>query len=323
MRNISTAIVTGGAGFIGSHIVDQLLKKNIETFVLDNFSTGSMENLVQNKNNKLLHIISGDIKNVSNLLSDVNSADVLFHEAAIASVPRSVEDPIFVHNVNVNSTLEVLDYCLKKKVKRFIFASSAAVYGKIKEPPAMENLPCAPSSPYGASKMAVEDYLNAYHNTYGLDTVILRYFNVFGPRQKTNSYSGVITVFINNLLQGRNPTIFGDGGQTRDFVHVRDIAQANMISMESDQAVGEVFNVASGSAVSILGLFELIKDATGAKDALPQFADPAMGDVRIGAASIDKIKKSMGYNPRVRLDEGLAELVDETAKKTVNVVYNG
>ena len=257
MRNISTAIVTGGAGFIGSHIVDQLLKKNIETFVLDNFSTGSMENLVQNKNNKLLHIVSGDIKSISNLLSDVNSADVLFHEAAIASVPRSVEDPIFVHNVNVNSTLEVLDYCLKKKVKRFIFASSAAVYGKIKEPPAMENLLCAPSSPYGASKMAVEDYLNAYHNTYGLDTVILRYFNVFGPRQKTNSYSGVITVFINNLLQGKNPTIFGDGGQTRDFVHVRDIAQANMLAMESDQAVGGAFNVASGSAVSILGLFEL------------------------------------------------------------------
>ena len=322
MRNISTAIVTGGAGFIGSHIVDGLLGKKIETFVLDNMSTGSMENLAQHKNEKLLHVRTGDIKNISKLLSDVDGADVVFHEAAIASVPRSVEEPIFVHDVNVNSTLEVLGYCLKKKVKRFVFASSAAVYGQIKVPPALESLPCAPCSPYGASKMAVEDYLNAYHYTYGLDTVILRYFNVFGPRQKISSYSGVITAFINSLLQGKNPTIFGDGGQTRDFVHVRDITQANMLAMESDRGVGEVFNVASGSAVSILGLFELIKEATGAKDAKPKFADPALGDVRIGTASIDKIKKSMGYNPRVRLDEGLAELVRERRKKTENIVYN-
>src|SRR5487761_297176 len=322
MRNISTAIVTGGAGFIGSHIVDGLLEKKIETFVLDNMSTGSKENLAQHKNEKLLHVRTGDIKNISKLLSDVDGADVVFHEAAIASVPRSVEEPIFVHDVNVNSTLEVLGYCLKKKVKRFVFASSAAVYGQIKVPPALESLPCAPCSPYGASKMAVEDYLNAYHYTYGLDTVILRYFNVFGPRQKISSYSGVITAFINSLLQGKNPTIFGDGGQTRDFVHVRDITQANMLAMESDRGVGEVFNVASGSAVSILGLFELIKEATGAKDAKPKFADPALGDVRIGTASIDKIKKSMGYNPRVRLDEGLAELVRERRKKTENSVYN-
>ena len=322
MRNISTAIVTGGAGFIGSHIVDGLLEKKIETFVLDNMSTGSKENLAQHKNEKLLHVRTGDIKNISKLLSDVDGVDVVFHEAAIASVPRSVEEPIFVHDVNVNSTLEVLGYCLKKKVKRFVFASSAAVYGQIKVPPALESLPCAPCSPYGASKMAVEDYLNAYHYTYGLDTVILRYFNVFGPRQKISSYSGVITAFINSLLQGKNPTIFGDGGQTRDFVHVRDITQANMLAMESDRGVGEVFNVASGSAVSILGLFELIKEATGAKDAKPKFADPALGDVRIGTASIDKIKKSMGYNPRVRLDEGLAELVRERRKKTENIVYN-
>ncbi len=320
MRNISTAIVTGGAGFIGSHIVDKLLERKIETFVLDDLSTGSMENLAQHKNNKLLHMKPGDIKNISKLLSDVDGVDVVFHEAAIASVPRSVAEPIFVHDVNVNSTLEVLEYCLKKKVKRFVFASSAAVYGQLKEPPALESLPCAPCSPYGASKMAVEDYLNAYHYTYGLDTVILRYFNVFGPRQKTSSYSGVITVFINSLLQGKNPTIFGDGCQTRDFVHVRDIAQANMLAMESDRVVGEMFNVASGSAVSILELFELIKEATEAKDAKPEFGDPAPGDVRTGTASIEKIKRSMDYNPQVRLDEGLAELVKERRKKTKNTV---
>ncbi len=322
MRDISTAIVTGGAGFIGSHIVDELLKKNIETFVLDNFSTGTMENLAQNQNNKLLHVRSGDIENISKLFSDVKGVDVVFHEAAIASVPKSVAEPVFVHNVNVNSTLKVLNFCVKEKVKRLVFASSSAVYGLIRNPPAVETLPCAPCSPYGASKMAVEDYLNAYHSSYGLDTVALRYFNVFGPRQKMNDYSGVITVFINSLLRRMNPTIFGDGLQTRDFVHVRDVVQANMLAMESDNAVGEVFNVASGTPVTVLELFELIKDATQAVDANPQFAGPRLGDARVGIASIDKIKERLGYDPRVRLAEGLSELVDDITKKTEeNLLY--
>lgn len=314
MNNVSKAIVTGGAGFIGSHIVDELLEKRIETFVVDDFSTGSMDNLSLHQNDRLLHVIRGDIKDIDSLLPGTG-ADVIFHEAAIASVPKSVEDPIFVHNVNVNYTLKVLEYCRRENVKRIVFASSASVYGFVKNPPAEEIMHCAPASPYGASKLAIEDYLNAYQSSYGLDAVILRYFNVFGPRQKTSSYSGVITIFINSLLQGKNPTIFGDGLQTRDFVHVRDIALANILAMESESASGNIFNVASGRVVSILELFDIIKRATDAKNVNPVFGKPKPGDLRVGSASIERVKRGLGFSARVTLEQGLDELVELIAKK--------
>lgn len=312
MRNISRVLVTGGAGFIGSHIVDELLCRGIETYVIDNLSTGAVNNLMQHRSNDLLHLIIGDARDAEMLLQDIN-VDVVFHEAAIASVPKSVIHPMLVHDVNVNMSLQLLNYCLKAGVKRFIFASSAAVYG-ILDTNATEDMTCKPNSPYGASKLAVEDYLHAYWHTYGLETVMLRYFNVYGRRQRYSDYSGVITVFINKLLSGQKPTIFGDGLQVRDFVHVEDIAQANMLAMKSSNAVGEMFNVASGKATSILELAQIIKKLLGAAHIENVFLPPRPADTKFGIASIDKIKRVLGYEAKIQLYDGLRELIESANK---------
>jgi UDP-glucose 4-epimerase len=202
-----------------------------------------------------------------------------------------------------------MNFCVSKHVRRFVFASSAAVYGIINGPYASEELICAPSTPYGASKFAVEAYVSAFYRTYGLEGVMLRYFNVYGPRQKSGDYSGVITVLTNNLLQGKQPVIFGDGLQTRDFVNVEDIVQANMLAMESEVSAGETFNVASGNSTSVLQLFENLRILTENPDIQNRFAPPRPGDVLRGAASIAKIKSVLGYEPTITLNDGLTELV--------------
>ena len=221
MSKFGRALVTGGAGLIGSHIVDELVRRGVETLVVDDFSTGSPTNLRQHAGNKMVKVYAGDVRRVAELLRAAEGVEVVFHEAAIASVPISVEQPMRVHDNNVNATLELMNFCLGAKVRRLVFASSAAVYGILDGKTASEEAQCRPSSPDGASKLSVEDYLSAYHETYGLETVALRYFNVYGPRQRfNNGYSGVITTFANQLLRESRPTIFGDGMQTRDFVNV-------------------------------------------------------------------------------------------------------
>jgi UDP-glucose 4-epimerase len=289
--------------------VDELLKRGIETFVIDNLSTGELENLRQHNNNSLLHVLIGDARNIGQLLSDENDIDVVFHEAAIASVSRSVSEPMVVHDVNVNMSLCVMNYCVSKKIQRFVFASSAAVYGIIKGR-ASEDHVCRPYSPYGATKLAVENYLNAYYQTYGLETVALRYFNVFGPRQKLNDYSGVITIFINQLLNKETPTIYGDGMQTRDFVNVKDIVRANMLGMESKNAVGEMFNVATGNSTSILELLLTLKSITKTENMPHKFGPVRAGDVKFGVATIDKIRNELGFEPRISISEGLSDVVE-------------
>jgi len=303
-------LVTGGAGFVGSHIVDELLHRGIETVVLDDLSSGTMDNLAQHLGDPRLRVIHGRAAQADSVLGAVGDIDVVFHEAAIASVPRSVEDPALVHRVNVDETVELMNACVGRRVKRFIFASSAAVYGTVDGPAASEELLCRPVSPYGASKLAVEAYLSAFYRTYGLETVGLRYFNVYGPRQKPNDYSGVITTFIKSLLAGAAPTIYGDGLQTRDFVFVRDIVQANMLAMESGSSAGEVFNVASGTSSTILELLDVLRTLTGTRDVQPRFEPPRAGDVRSGSASISKIGRMLGYEAAVELPEGLAEVIE-------------
>ena len=310
MRKILRAVVTGGAGFIGSHIVDELIRRGIETYVVDNLSTGSLANLKQHEGNKHLHFILGDARHMEKLLAGVGDIDVVFHEAAIASVPRSVSEPMVVHDVNVNMSLEVMNFCVKNKIRRFVFASSAAVYGIIKNGPASESHPCRPYSPYGATKICIEHYLSAYHHTYGLETAALRYFNVFGPRQTLNDYSGVITIFINQLVHKEIPTIFGDGLQTRDFVHVSDVVQANMLCMESDKAKGEMFNVATGKPISILDLLMTLKSITKTENLQHRFSPPRAGDVKFGVASIEKIQNLLGFCPQVDMAKGLVGVVD-------------
>jgi UDP-glucose 4-epimerase len=317
---ITRALVTGGAGFIGSHIVDELVARGIETYVIDNLSTGTLDNLVQHGGNSMLHFMAGDVREVQALLQDVN-IDVVFHEAAIASVPKSVSHPMLVHDVNVNMTLELLNYCVRAGVKRFIFASSAAVYG-ILEGKAIEDMMCRPNSPYGAGKLAIEDYLHAYMQSYGLETVMLRYFNVYGRRQRYSDYSGVITIFINKLLEGERPTIFGDGLQVRDFVHVDDIVQGNMLAMESANAVGEMFNVASGKPTSILELVKIVKELVRDTDIKPQFAPSRPGDIKLGLASIDKIRAVLGYDAKIQMQQGLQGLIESIAKLPVAKIHS-
>lgn len=321
MKKISRAIVTGGAGFIGSHIVDELISRGIETYVIDDLSTGSMYNLRLHKENKLLHVFIDDAKNIKRILYDVNDIDVIFHEAAIASVPKSITQPMLVHDVNVNMSLEVMNFCLQKKIKRFVFASTAAVYGVLGSH-ASESMVCKPYSPYGASKLSIENYLHAYYKSFGLETVCLRYFNVYGPRQILNDYSGVITIFINKLLSKQNPTIFGDGKQVRDFVHVKDIVRANMLAAESDTGIGEMFNVATGKATNIYQLFETIKENTKSDFAQPQYAPTRPGDVKFGLASIDKIKNQLGFEAKVSLVKGMADVVDYIRSKTASQIIH-
>lgn len=309
MKKVSKALVTGGAGFIGSHIVDELLKRGIETIIIDDLSTGSLANLSAHIKNKLCHIVIGDARKADELLRNVDGIDVVFHEAAIASVLRSVNEPMVVHDTNVNMTLELMNFCLRKNIKKFVFASSAAVYGVLGTK-ASEDLVCKPYSPYGATKLCVENYLNSYYHTYGLENVNLRYFNVYGPRQKLSDYSGVITVFINNLLRKQVPTIHGDGLQVRDFVFVKDIVNANMLSMDSPKAVGQTFNVATGSSTSIKNLLEVLQNITETNDLGYQFGPKRAGDVKFGLAIAEKIKKDLGFEVRTPIEKGLGQVVE-------------
>jgi len=306
------ALVTGGAGFIGSHIVDALAKEGYDVWVVDDLSTGSASN-IEAPGVKLLN---ADVRKIRRLESLPRDFDVVFHEAAIASVPFSVDEPMTVHDVNVNAALEVMNFCVENRIRRFVFASSAAVYGTVANPPARESDYCAPGSPYGASKLSVENYMHAYHSSYGLETVALRYFNVYGPRQRSDDgYSGVIPLFARQILSSITPTVLGDGLQTRDFVNVSDVARANLLAMDSPDAPGQVFNVATGENVSIIRLLEVLAEVTGAGTVSPSFAPPRKGDVREGSASIERAREVLGYAPAVPLGDGLAEVVKRTRVK--------
>jgi len=305
----SKILVAGGAGFIGSHIVDRLLREDVEVYALDNLYTGRTKNIAHNKENPRFHFVRGDVRNLELVRRVVKDVEAVFNEAAVVSVPRSVEDPILANEVNVNGTLNLLKASLDSNVKRFVQASSASVYGDSKTLPLHEGLAARPISPYAVSELAAENYAKAFHRTYGIETVCLRYFNVYGPRQTYSRYSGVITIFVNKLLRNEPPIIFGDGEQTRDFVSVEDVLQANMLAIERKQAVGGVFNVATGVSTSINGLVKTLQEIVGKTNLKPIHEDSRLGDIRHSYASIEKARKALGYEPQVPLREGLAELV--------------
>ncbi|MDQ6724061.1 MAG: NAD-dependent epimerase/dehydratase family protein [Thermoproteota archaeon] len=318
MKSINCALVTGGAGFIGSHIVDSLLDRGIETYVIDDLSTGNLNNLSKNKNNKLLQIKIGDISNIAQILKNVKDIDVVFHEAAIASVAKSVQDPKSVFKTNVSSSMEVLDFCVNTKVKKLIFASSSAVYGDVKANILHEDMVCNPTSPYGSSKLAVEKYLHSYWKTYGLECVSLRYFNVFGSRQSNNPYSGVITIFVNRILKNLSPIIFGDGLQTRDFINIDDIIKANILSMMSKNATGEVFNIGTGNGTTVIDLINILSRLMGNGKIKHEFFKSRIGDIQASISSIIKANKLMDFHPQVTIENGLKQFTEWSVNQSKN-----
>lgn len=309
-RKYSKALVTGGAGFIGSHLVDRLLDDRFEVTVLDNVSTGHMENLVHYGDRKDFHFVKGDVRDFELVKKTVTNVDVVFHEAALISVTRSVENPVLTNDVNVTGTLNLLKACSDAGVKRFIHASSSSVYGEIETLPKREDLTTQPISPYAVSKLAAENYVKVFYEVYGLETVCLRYFNVYGPRQTYGPYSGVITIFINRLMNNKPPIIYGDGAQTRDFTNIQDVVEANVLAMKNKSATSEVFNIATGEPTTINHLATLLVQIMDKTNLKPVYQNPRPGDIRQSYADISKVRKTLGYEPKVALREGLEKLVE-------------
>ena len=310
MKNISRVLVTGGAGFIGSHIVDRSLAEGFEVTVLDDLSARGMQNISCHKGVKEFQFVRGDIRDVGSVNKVVGDVDVVFHEAALIDVALSTKNPLLFNEVNVVGTLNLLRASVDSDVKRFVFASSAAVYGSSKPAKKMENMLPKPMSPYGVTKLAAESYVRAFNELYGLETVSLRYFNVYGPRQSfASSYSAVIPAFVTRLLNGQPPIIHGDGKQTRDFVHVDDVVSANMLASESKNAVGEVFNIASGTTISVFELAKILQQITNTERLRPLFTESRAGDIKHGSADISKARKLLGFRPKIGLKEGLSKLV--------------
>lgn len=307
---IRKVLVTGGAGFIGSHLVDRLVQGGFEVRVLDNLSTGSIENVKRHVEAGRVELVIGDVRNVNDVVKAVEGVDAVIHEAALTSVPRSIEEPLTTHEVNVTGTLNLLKACLNAGVERFVYASSSSVYGETETLPKREDMPVKPISPYAASKLSAESYSLAFHRAYGLKVVALRYFNVYGPRQAYGPYSGVVTTFINRLLAGKPPIIYGDGTQTRDFTYVEDAVEATIAALKSSVAVGDTINVATGKQTSINQLAKTLMEIIGRTDVKPVYAPPRKGDIKHSYADVSKAVKLLNYRPRFNLEEGLRLTVE-------------
>jgi UDP-glucose 4-epimerase len=301
-------LVTGGAGFIGSHIATALVARGDQVRVFDNLSSGSRENLAHLGDK--VELVEGDLLDPTAIAQTVAGIDIIFHEAALASVPRSVEAPLDTHAVCVTGTLHLLEAARKANVRRLVFAGSSSVYGNQPAMSKRETDVLSPLSPYAAAKMAGESYCHSFTAVYGLETVVLRYFNVFGPRQDPNSeYSAVIPKFVALMLRGKRPTVFGDGQQSRDFTYVDDVVRGNLLAAESQAAVGQVFNIACGRQQSLLQLIDSINGVLGTSID-PEFAPPRAGDVRESLADIAAARAVLGYEPAVAFDEGLRRSIE-------------
>lgn len=298
-----TNLVTGGAGFIGSHLVEELLKRGLRVKVLDNFLTGKRENI--NSLVKEIELIEGDIRNKETCREAVENVDCVFHLAALPSVPRSIEDPLLANEINVSGTINLLHASAKAGVKRFIFASSSSVYGDSPDLPKREGKEGNPLSPYAASKLAGEKYCQVFGQVFSLSTISLRYFNVFGPRQDPFSqYAAVIPQFITRMLAGKNPIIYGDGEQSRDFTYVSNVVEANLLAASADRISGEILNIACGERITVNQLARKINDILGTE--ISPFHDkPRPGDIRHSFADISKARELIGFEPQVGFEEGL------------------
>jgi UDP-glucose 4-epimerase len=313
-QSFDRVLVTGGLGFIGSHTVDALLDNDVSTWVLDDLSTGSKRNLSRHKQNRNLHVINGSVSNYRAIDRLSRRVEATIHLAGIVSPFVSVQHPEVSNHVNVTGTLNVLRAARKHSLKRIVFASSSSVYGDSNVRRVDENSPTNPITPYGVSKLAGEKYCRAFCSTYGMSTVSLRYFNVYGERQRYNPYSGVIAILVNNLLKTRPVTIFGDGRQTRDFVHVSDVARANLIALSHRQAKGEAFNVGTGVGISINKLCAVLARITGTSRLRPIRKPPRTGDIRHSCASVRRASDKLGFDSRITVEDGLATLVQSLSQ---------
>ncbi len=300
-------LVTGGAGFIGSHLTEELVRRGHRVRVVDSLITGKRSNLDHIAG---VEFVEGDLADLEVARAAVEGCEFVLHQAAIPSVPRSVNDPITSNRANVDATLNVLVAARDARARRLVFAGSSSAYGDTPVLPKHEGMPTNPLSPYALQKVVGEQYLQMFTKLYGLDTVSIRYFNVFGPRQDPSSpYSGVISVFATALLENRPPRIYGDGEQTRDFTYVANVVDGVLRACEAPKASGQVINVATGGRISLNMLFYAMRDVVGAT-VEPSYVEPRQGDVRDSQADIRKAKEILGYEPSVPFEEGLARTIE-------------
>ena len=303
MAGAGKALVTGGGGFIGSHLVERLLRDGLDARVLDNFATGHRVNLAAVEAD--VELIEGDIQSYERVHNAVRGCEVVFHLAALPSVPRSIQDPLTSTASNVTGTLNVLLASRDEGVRRVVFSSSSSVYGPQREYPQREDAAARPISPYGVSKLAAEGYCRAFTQVYGLETVALRYFNVFGPRQDPLSqYSAVIPKFITAVLEGERPVIFGDGEQSRDFTYVDNTVEGTLLASTADGVAGDTFNLACGEATTLNQLLDHVREIS-AKDVEAIYEERQPGDLQRSQADISRAREALGYEPEVDIRAGL------------------
>ena len=303
-----TFLVTGGAGFIGSHIAEGLVRRGDTVRVLDNLSTGHLSNMESFRDE--IEFVEGDLIDLETVRDVVQGVDGIFHQAALASVPRSVEDPLATNAACVTGTVNILNEARKAGVKRVVYAASSSAYGDQPTSSKRETDLPLPISPYAAAKLAGEYYCRAFAATYDIETVCLRYFNVFGPRQDPDSpYSAVIPLFITAMLSGRQPVVYGDGLQSRDFTYIANVVHANFLAMDTEGVSGRLFNCANGITTSLLRLLELLNELLGT-DIQPIHDPPRVGDVRDSLADITQARKLLGYETQVHFEEGLRRSID-------------
>ena len=308
MKN-KNVLVTGGAGFIGSNLADELIRQGSRVRIIDNLSTGFRENLDEISGD--FEFIEGDLNDSDLLAKALQDIEIVFHQAALPSVPRSVADPVETHNACVNATFNLLVKSKDAGVRRVIYAASSSAYGDQPTLPKVETMRPEPLSPYAAAKLMGEHYCSVFTRVYGLETIALRYFNVFGPRQNPAShYSGVISRFIDALMKGGRPVIYGDGEQSRDFTYILNVVNANIRAAQTNEGLGQVMNAANGERISLNELLSVLKEITGRSDAVADFQPERKGDVKHSQADNALAVKCIGYEKIVGLEEGLSRTID-------------